>query len=369
MIMPMEQVGEKDKLSATWTNLLEKYSFQDARWISYHRPLTIEAYKAWLEKDLHGDMSYMKEHLPWKEDLRSQKPEIQSVIMVTCHYYPAKKITEKFSSELESTRLRQASYSQAPDYHLWFYEALGKFANDLQKVIPDALFFPATDSAPFLERDFARQAGLGWVGKNTCLIHPENGSFFFIGEILSTAQAPEASVQLMHDFCGNCRRCIDSCPTQALQDDRILDARRCISYLTIESQKIPPQNLRKGIGDWFFGCDICQTVCPWNEKLLRKNPEWPPFRNETLLSLSDHERQSWVNDLTEILSSSNKVLMKKWKNSALARARGFGLKRNALIVAANQKLVELVPLITEYLQHDRLSELAKWSLDEIQKQD
>ncbi len=369
MIMPMEQVGEKDKLSATWTNLLEKYSFQDARWIPYQGPLTIDFYKDWLNKNFHGDMKYMSDHLPWKENLQIQKPEIQSVIMVTCHYYPADKLKNTLTSKDPTTPLRLASYAQSTDYHLWFFQALQDFAKDLQNIYPDVTFFPATDSAPFLERDFARQAGLGWVGKNSCLIHPEHGSFFFIGEILSTLSIDSSPIQLMHDFCGNCRRCLDACPTQALQENRTLDARRCISYLTIESQKIPTPELRTQIGDWFFGCDICQSVCPWNEKLLRKNPDWPPFQNEKKQTLSAEEKQAWIQDLAQILQASNKNLMKKWNKSPLARARGFGLKRNAIIVAANQKLKELIPQISIYTQDERLSELAQWALTELQRQD
>ncbi|MCB0351761.1 MAG: 4Fe-4S dicluster domain-containing protein, partial [Bdellovibrionales bacterium] len=161
------------------------------------------------------------------------------------------------------------------------------------------------------------------------------------------------------DRCGTCARCIDACPTNAIVAPRKLDARRCISYLTIESKTVPEESLRPLIGDNFFGCDICQTVCPWNEKIFGEivKLEQLPKLNKNLTLTAD---------LRFILSSSNKELERHFKGSPLARARGFGLKRNALIVAANHNLFSLKPEVTKLLTDSRLGELAKWALDSFE---
>src|SRR5690606_18939879 len=140
---------------------------------------------------------------------------------------------------------------------------------DLERSFPKESFRAFTDSAPLLERDLAHHAGMGWFGKNSCLIHPRKGSFFLLGEIVTSLQLQGPSTP-PPDFCGTCRRCIDACPTQAISEDRSLDAGRCISYWTIEAKKPPPDELRNSFQQWFFGCDICQDVCPENQKLLKK---------------------------------------------------------------------------------------------------
>ena len=155
----------------------------------------------------------------------------------------------------------------------------------MRKEFVNQQFLCFTDSAPVLERDLAFRAGLGWIGKNTCVIHPQHGSLFFLGEILTSLQLHSETPQ-MADFCGTCDRCIQACPTQALSV-RKLEASKCISYWTIEARMDAPEALRPKFGDWFFGCDICQTVCPWNEKAfgLSKKPITQPSPAEMIPDL------------------------------------------------------------------------------------
>ncbi len=190
---------------------------------------------------------------------------------------------------------------------------------------------------------------MGWIGKNTCLIHPKKGSLFFLGEIYTTLNLSSADLP-MQDFCGTCRRCIEACPTKALIDDRKLDARKCISYLTIESKQVASVDLRQQSLDWLFGCDICQIVCPWNLKVHGKGA----FQHDPLA-----QRKKLVEELNWILTTSNKEIDRTLRVSPLARAGGRGLKRNALVVIANLKLTECLEAVNKLCEHERLGSLAQ----------
>jgi len=226
-------------------------------------------------------------------------------------------------------------------------------------MFPDEVFMSATDSSPVLERDLAYRAGLGWVGKNTCLIDRHHGSLFFIGEILTSLRL-EVSAQVLPDFCGTCTRCMDICPTGALEAPRLLNANKCISYLNIESKKIPEAALRPLIGDQFFGCDLCQTVCPWNQKAFGKSLEIKPRRD-----LTAESRKALREELEEILTWSGKRLSRKFSGSPLNRASPWQLRRNAIIVATNQQLQELTPCISALAKDARLRDLVVWSLQQL----
>jgi epoxyqueuosine reductase len=267
-------------------------------------------------------------------------------------YYPHPALVENFP--LNNARI--SLYAQGYDYHHWFKEKLQNICDELKVLLPDEEFLPMTDSSPVLERDLAYRAGIGWVGKNTCVIHPKGGSLFFIGEIYSSITFSLES-KPAHDFCGTCTRCIDICPTGALTEARKLDARKCISYLTIESREVPPQELREKMGDWFFGCDLCQTTCPWNQKAFKNQ-----LSIEQLESKSPEEEQRLEEELRWILTTSGKQIERSFQGTALARAGGFGLKRNALIVAANRGISTLAPEVENLRHHPKLGELATWAL-------
>jgi epoxyqueuosine reductase len=328
-------------------------------WTALKKPLGAELYKAWLEKGFHGAMQYLQNHLPAKLEPENYFVGYQSVISIAIPIIPHPEPQERV---LEASRV--AAYAQGADYHYWFKHKLTVIATDLKKNWPEVNFQCFTDSAPLPERDLAVQAGLGWVGKNTCVIHPKKGSYFLIGEILvdcKIEEDPETESVLVADYCGTCTRCIDICPTQALNHEKQMDARKCISYLTIESRKVPEVTLREKIGDWLFGCDLCQSICPWNAKPFKIVLE----QNKALLELDETKEIELKKELLWILSSSGKAIEKAVQKTPLARAGSFGLKRNAIIVVTNRKLLELAPAIKLYLEHPKLAELATWSLEKL----
>ncbi len=327
------------------------------------RPLTIDFYRKWLDQGLFGDMDYLKNHFDTKAHPQNIEPTLLSALTIGHHYYPI------FDKPAATKPARIAMYAQNNDYHFWLKEKLNQTIHLLKQEFPEHIFLPFVDSGPVLERDLAYRSGLGWFGKNTCLIHHQKGSLFFIAEILTSLpinQPVIASIAIHPDLCGTCTKCIDICPTQALTHDKTMKADQCISYLTIESKKTAPISLRKKIGDWFFGCDLCQTVCPWNQKVFKLNAA--PFNlksSDQLLNLTAEEKTDLALFLKDILNSSNKSLQKKMTGSALFRAAGFGLKRNAMIVIANRKILELENDVKLYLKDEKLSELAQWTLSEL----
>lgn len=318
-------------------------------WVPLQTPTSIELYENWLKQGLHADMEYLETQLPDKRTPQRLGVKLHSSFIFAFPYKPHPKAFAHPSA------LKIAAYAHGTDYHFWLKENLESFVSEMKKSHPDEEFLCFTDSRPVLERDLGARAGLGWIGKNTCLIDPQEGSFFLLGEIYSSLQC-ETTTELVHDFCGTCTRCMDACPTKALIEPRVLDSNKCISYWTIEAQRIPPPELRDKFNSWFFGCDICQDVCPWNQKALKKKLIAKPAEPH----LEDQHRE-----LKEILELSNKELMRRYDGTPLTRSRGFGLKRNALIVIANSKLKELRPQVEALVDHPRLGELAQWCLDQI----
>ena len=242
--------------------LLEGENYTDFGFTALKTPPTIEKYKDWIEQSFHGTMNFMADHTPFKEFPQSLFKNCLSAIVVTQDYGE----TENDNFPLKNLRI--AKYAQQKDYHHWFQEKLERTIKQLQLKFPSEVFIAAADSKPVLERDLAYRAGLGWIGKNTCLINSQKGSLFFIGEILTSLSLN--SVKTTHpDRCGSCTKCIDHCPTGAILEPFVLDANKCISYLNIEKRGVIPPSLSSKMNDWFFGCDICQNVCPWNEKIYK----------------------------------------------------------------------------------------------------
>nr|WP_295905813.1 tRNA epoxyqueuosine(34) reductase QueG [uncultured Bdellovibrio sp.] len=335
---------------------LEDLGFSHFGFTSLSKPLSFEFYKEWLNQGLHGDMKYLEDHAPIKEEPRSKWPRAQSALVFAIPYFPHPEKKQDFPLK----QARVSLYAQGMDYHFWFKERMAELCKKLQGLMPEEEFLPFTDSSPVLERDLAKRAGLGWVGKNTCLIHPKKGSLFFIGEIYTSLKL-ETEIEPLPDFCGTCTRCIDICPTGALLEPRKMDARKCISYLTIESRQVPSEELRPQIGDWFFGCDLCQTVCPWNQKVFKGQ-----LSIETNLTLTQENEELLINDLRYILTASGKKIGRDFLGTPLARAGSFGLKRNALIVVANKRIKALSEEVKTLLQHEKLGELASWTLKQIE---
>jgi epoxyqueuosine reductase len=340
----------------------EQFNFDQVGFTRLERPLTIDFYKKWIQNDYHGEMNYLQLHTDSKETPQLLNPQLKSALSITQSYYPAPEPTStKYPARI-------ALYARNNDYHFWLKDKLQKTIDLLKLKFPNDIFLPHVDSGPVLERDLAYKAGLGWFGKNTCLIHPKHGSLFFIAEILTSLDPDpfmNSPIEPLPDFCGQCTKCIDICPTQAIKDPRTLKADECISYLTIESKKSPPLELRSKINDWFFGCDLCQTVCPWNQKVFRQKEIQDPILTSTEKTLSNFDKSEQIEFFRSLLTSSNKQIQKRFFGTALFRAGGFGLKRNALIVIGNQKILELKNDVIPLLKDPKLGELADWCLTQL----
>lgn len=307
------------------------------------KPHSFEIYENWIQSGLHGEMEYLKNHIPQKREPQMLLPQAKSAIVVAFAYHPhPSPVSFPMISET-------ALYAKGSDYHFWVIEKLNKLIESLMSLYPDHVFLSATDSKPVMERDLAYKAGLGWIGKNTCLIHEKRGSLFVLGEILTSLDL-QSPLNVQPDRCGNCTRCIDACPTEAFVEPKLLDARKCISFLTIESKKLPPLELRDKVGQYYFGCDICQTVCPWNHKHY-KTPDSP-----------ENARSELINDLRLILTSSGKSLERLFAGTPLTRASRFGHIRNAILVATHRGLYELRAEISSFSKDERLAPLVEWSL-------
>ncbi|HEX3149155.1 MAG TPA: tRNA epoxyqueuosine(34) reductase QueG, partial [Gemmataceae bacterium] len=249
---------------------------------------------------------------------------------------------------------RVAKYAQAPDYHRYLWNRLNILAAWLDAEVPGTHSHGVTDTAPILERDFARRAGLGWHGKNTMLLNKQHGSFFLLAAFLTTLELePDPPTEIGH--CGTCTACLDACPTQAFPQAGWLDARRCISYLTIELKTSIPEDLRPGVGDWLFGCDICQDVCPWNH---RPNPAPGLPLVPELGSI----------DPIDLLSLAPNELRRRFQGTSLRRANWRGLLRNAAIVLGNRRDRRALPALREALKwnDEVVREACQWAIGKIE---
>lgn len=332
--------------------LMQRHGFQHYGVATLTRPLSMEIYHQWLESGHHAGMEYLRNHERLKANPQEFAPKARSAIVVSRSYaehpYPRPSFPKA---------LRTALYSRGEDYHIHLRHELEQVAQDLRAQYPNEEFLCFTDSAPILERDLAYRAGLGWFGKNTCLIDTQHGSLFFIGQILTSLDLKPVA-QVAPDHCGSCDRCIRSCPTGALTPRR-LDANKCISYWTIEAKSAAPESLRQQMGDWFFGCDICQTVCPWNEKVFGRELMHKEAQGQA------REKSHLIEDLQWLLTASHKEIERQTARSPLSRARPIGLKRNALLLIANQRLVQLKPEVQRALNDPRLKNLAEWTLGHL----
>jgi len=330
----------KDSISL----LLQQHGVTHFGWTKLSRPLSMDMYAQWIHENHQADMDYLKSHLNQKENSQLFK-KAHSAIVFCIPYFPHPWPDDhKMSSTI-------ALYAQGKDYHHEIPKKIAPIIKDLKSHFMNDEFELYTDSAPILERDLAYRAGLGWIGKNTCLIHPKRGSLFFIAEIYTTLEL-ENENPWSPDFCGSCNKCIEACPTQALTAPRKLEPNKCISYWTIESKNVAPETLRPYFKDWLFGCDICQTVCPWNQKHLKQR----------VTAFEEVLREEKIKELHWILTSSRKSLFRFFANTPLARAAGWKLQRNAIVVATNQSYGELIPVIQPFIKDEKLSELANWSL-------
>ncbi|HBL75775.1 MAG: tRNA epoxyqueuosine(34) reductase QueG [Bacteroidetes bacterium GWF2_42_66] len=263
----------------------------------------------WLVERRHGEMAYMERNFDKRLDPRLLVENARSVVSVLLNYFPEK-------MQKDTTAPVLSKYAYGKDYHFVMKDKLHVLLKFIQDEIAPCGGRVFVDSAPVLDRAWAAKAGLGWIGKNTNLISVEHGSFFFIGELIIDLQL-DPDEKVVRNHCGNCTRCIDACPTGAIIEPFVLDARKCISYQTIEKKGDLDESLKGKFEHRVFGCDICQDVCPWNLKsVFHKEPGFET--NSRLLQLTKEEWQQMDNQLFDEL----------FKDSAVQRTGFAGLKRN-----------------------------------------
>lgn len=265
--------------------------------------------ESWLKKGAHGKMSYMENHFDKRLDPTKLVPGAKSVVSLLYNYYPETDLAKTYPNQSKI-----AKYAYGKDYHFVIKDKLKTLLLDLQKEIGEIEGRVFVDSAPVMERQWAEKSGLGWTGKNTLLITKNQGSFFFLAELIIDLEL-EADGPIK-DYCGTCTRCVDACPTDAITPYEV-DASKCISYLTIELKEGIPEEFKGKMENWAFGCDICQDVCPWNRfsKPHREEAFLPP---KELLEVLNNNWQ----DLTE------EVFGKAFRKSAVKRTKLKGLERN-----------------------------------------
>jgi epoxyqueuosine reductase len=318
-------------------------------------PPHISAYENWLLLGRHASMGYLaaERARACRRDPLLILPECRSILILGIRY-PDPEIG--YQDEKSGLIGRVAAYAWGRDYHLVLpqrFKALVAFIQqELGRPVPHRWY---TDTGPILERDLAQRAGLGWIGKNSCLINPRHGSYFLLAEMLLGIDL-QPDPPFTADRCGTCTRCVEACPTHCILPDRTLDARRCISYLTIENKGEIPPDLRTPIGNWTFGCDICQMVCPWNRFTEKEYDQsfmpYPDLPNPDLVAdirLTPHE------------------FNQKFKENPIQRAHRSGYLRNTAVALGNSGSKASIPALEEAL-HDTaplVSQHAEWALEKI----
>jgi epoxyqueuosine reductase len=311
---------------------------------------TFPQLRDWIDKDYAGEMHYLPRRADAYRHPRSIFPKVRSVLMVGMSYNPG------VSGQESGARI--ARYARGADYHDVLRERLGELLARIHSEIPSCKGRGVVDTAPLLERDFARRAGLGWFGKNTMLLNKRLGSYLFLGALLLDLELrPDAAHETSH--CGSCTACLEACPTGAFASPYVLDSRRCISYLTIELRGPIPAELREGVGDWLFGCDVCQEVCPWNRKAL-------PGSEPALEPRHDLEAV----DAIEVLGLSEEDFRRRFRGTALMRTKRRGLLRNAALVLGNRGDPAALPTLERALADPEplVREAALWAIDRIKRQ-
>jgi epoxyqueuosine reductase len=266
----------------------------------------------WLTQNMHGKMSYMERYFDKRLDPTLLVPGAKSVVSLLLNYFP--EVHQRADAPKIST------YAYGRDYHEVIKEKLKELLFFIREKVGDVNGRAFVDSAPVLDRAWAKKSGLGWIGKNGNLIHPKHGSFFFIAELIIDLElSPDVAIK---DFCGTCTRCLDACPTQAIVQPHVVDGSKCISYFTIELKEAIPEEQKNKFDNWAFGCDVCQDVCPWN-RFSKPTKEKSFAANESILHMS-------TNDWEEMTEA---VFNKVFASAPIQRTGFEGLKKNLKFIS------------------------------------
>ena len=345
-----------DKLSSEIKAAARELGFSFCGIVPARPSPNLAAYRRWLDAGMHGEMGYLArpDRLARRDNLNVILPGVNSLIAVGLDYYTTS-LPEAVAND--PARGRISNYAWNQDYHDVMTPQLAQLAERLAELAGDPVASRVyVDTGAILERDHACAAGLGFIGKNTMLIEPRRGSWFFLGELLTTARlAPDEPRRL--PACGRCHRCLSACPTNAFPEPYVLDARRCISYLTIELKGWIPRELRPLIGNWIYGCDICQAVCPFNR-----------FATETAAEAFQPINLDYAApSLLELLSLTEAQFQTRYAKSPIKRIKRDRFLRNVCVAAGNWGAPEAVSPLAELLRRERplVRGHAVWALGQI----
>lgn len=314
-------------------------------------PKTWDAFSRWLSLGYAGEMAYLERNPSRRADPAAILPGARSLLCVGALYHPG----SSASTHEDRPTGRVSCYAQGDDYHDVLIPRLRSVLERIQARWPGTEGKVYVDTGPVLERDFAKEAGLGWFGKHTNLINKQVGSYFFLGEILLTLDLePDTPAT---DHCGTCTRCMTACPTDAIVAPYELDSRKCISYLTIELRGAIPKTLREGVGDWVYGCDVCQDVCPWTIKHGRVT------KDPALAPKPDRDRPA----LADLLRLDQAGFSERFRKSPIKRTKRRGLLRNAAVALGNVGTRSDVPVLSDALRDPEplVRAHAAWALGRI----
>jgi len=316
-------------------------------------PPHYSTFENWLAQGYHGTMDYLatERSRTRRTDPREIFPECKSILVLATPY-PSPNGRRMSEAQGEG---KIASYAQGKDYHDILPARMKELVQFIEEQVGGSVKSRHyTDTGPILERDLAQSAGIGWIGKNTCLINPKVGSYFFISEILLDLEL-EPDSPFTTDHCGTCTRCILACPTNCILPDRTLDATKCISYLTIELKDDIPVEIRNKMGTWIFGCDICQMVCPWNR--------FAPQGDSAFKNIHP------PHTLTQELSLTPQAFNGRFKGTPVKRAKRRGYLRNIAVALGNIGEVHHLPVLQYALNDDEpmIREHAQWAINKIKK--
>jgi len=346
-----------ENLRKSWSqqikNKAEELGFDRVGIIPVSPGKTIDIYSNWLKQGYAGRMDYLHKHLEKKRDVRHIMPETLSLVALAINYYTTD-LPEKQRKDPSLGIISRYAWGQ--DYHDIVRKKLEELRSFIQEHIPSHHYNRVyVDTGPILEREYAYQAGLGWFGKHSNLIHWKKGSWFFLAEILMDVELDYENPPVLGS-CGTCTLCIEACPTQAIVADQTIDSRLCISYLTIELKGSIPLKLRSSLNNLIFGCDICQEVCPWNRKAI-------PTKEKGFYS----SPETTAPELTSLMSLTQKEFSRRFKGSPIKRTKRRGLLRNTAVALGNWGNPKAIPALKLGLQdHEPLIRShSAWALGQI----
>ncbi|MEO8232158.1 MAG: tRNA epoxyqueuosine(34) reductase QueG [Ignavibacteriota bacterium] len=275
-----------------------------------------EKLQQWLDKGFQASMGYMEKNIHKRKDVKQILPSAKSIISLALNYYTPEEHSNQNDKEKSCLPIGKISrYAWGKDYHLIIWQKLDELETSLKELEPDLETLSYVDTGPVMDKAWAVRSGIGWMGKHTNVINPNIGSWFFIANLITNYDFDYS--EMITDHCGTCTACIDACPTNAIVDEYIVDANKCISFQTIENKNEIPNELKGKFDNWIFGCDICQDVCPWNQKF------------SIITSIREFYPESKELNYDEVMKLDNQEFKERFVESPIKRTKLSGLQRNA----------------------------------------